>query len=614
MLEFRLKTLFMKNLFPLIWLALINTLFVQGCANQVVIDLNKSVTATSKKATHVTPGPASQSHKSQTVRKAKSSKHEKAIKQKTATQKPLDSEVLYHLLAGELTGQRGKLAESSAHYMEALRLSPDAAIAERAARIAVFARDDKSALEAAQIWVQLQPDNLKAHQVAAALLVRAGQSEAALVHFEKILSDSGKSEQKGFMLIVSLLSKERDKKAAMSVMDKLIVQRKNNPAALFAYSNLSLLIGDFKNAESHIQKALSIRPDWTDANLLYVNILIRQSRHADAVALLKSKVEDYPDDVKLRLFYARKLVDEKQYEQAREQFSSILDEHPEHVGALYALGLLSVQLKAFEPAQDSFAKLVSLGKRIDEAYYYLGEIRERQKRFQDAIDYYTRVNKEPYYIEAQIRMAILLTKEGKLEQARDQLHRVKASTLEIELRLYLAEGELLRSARQYKEAFDLYTDALQQMPGNTRLLYARALIAEKIERLDIATQDLELIIKNTPDNVEALNALGYTLVDRTDRLKEGLAHIERALTIKPDDPAILDSMGWAYYRMGKNDKALEYIRRALSKMQDSEIASHLGEVLWVSGDHDAARKVWEDALEQTPKHELLLNVIQRFIK
>ena len=603
----------MKNLFPLIWLAFFSSLFVQGCANQVVTERGQSAN-TDKPVSHVTPDSTPQSDKTLTPPKAKSNTHTKVVKPVKASPKPLDSDVLYHLLAGELAGQRGKLPESSAHYMEALRLLPDAQVAERAARIAVFARNDKNALEAAQIWVDLQPNNLEAQQVTAALLVRTGNSEGALTYFEKILSQSGESEQKGFMLIVSLLSKERDKKTALSVMDKLVAHRQNNPAALFAYSNLSLLIGDMEKAEIHVQKALSIRPDWTDANLLYVNILIRKGQQTEALKVLESKVEDYPDDIRLRLFYARKLVDEKQYKQAQEQFSTILDEQPEHVDALYALGLLSVHLQEYERAQDNFVKLVSLGKRIDEAYYYLGEIRERQQHFQDAIDYYKRVNKEPYYIEAQIRVAVLLAKDGNLEDARNQLHRVKASTLEIELRLYLAEGEILRNASQYEEAFELYTTALQQMPGNTRLLYARALIAEKFEKLHIATQDLELILKNSPDNVEALNALGYTLVDRTDRLEEGRAYIERALAIKPEDPAILDSLGWAYYRMGKYDKALEYIRRALNKLQDSEIASHLGEVLWVMGDHDAARKVWDDALQQTPKHELLLNVIQRLTK
>ncbi|MDH5571641.1 MAG: tetratricopeptide repeat protein [Gammaproteobacteria bacterium] len=615
----------MKNSCPLFFLVFFNAALIQGCANQVVTEPGQPEKAENS-AVQVSPQPSVKTNKKTSRQKEIASELAKtATSDKQLTPSPdnspikspvksLDSDVLYHLLAGELAGQRGKLPESSAHYMEALRLSPDAAIAERATRIAIFARNDVSALEAAQSWVKLQPENMEAQQVAAALLLRTGNTEAAIAAFERILGDSVKSEQTGFMLVVSLLSKERDKKAAISVMDKLVVNRQNNPVALYAYSNLSLFIGELEKAESYIKKVLSIRPDWTEANLLYANILIRQERHTDALGVLKSKVADYPEDSQLRLFYARKLVDEKQYELAQKQFSIILDNQPEHIDALYALGLLSVQLKEFDKAQDSFAKLVSLGKRTDEAYYYLGEISERQKRFQDAIDYYKRVNKEPYYIEAQIRVAVLLANEGDIDQARDQLHRVNASTLEIELRLYLAEGEILRNAKQYEEAFDLYTTALQQMPGNARLLYARALIAEKFERVNIAIQDLELILKNASDNVEALNALGYTLIDRTDRLEEGLAYIERALAIKPDDPAILDSLGWAYYRMSKYDKALEYIQNAFTRMRDSEIASHLGEVLWVMGERDAARKVWDEALEQTPTHELLLKVIQRFTK
>ncbi len=573
-------------------LLILLTLLFQGCSTQKVVSEAPRAPETTKK-----------------VEKPKSAP--------PIADNALTTPVLYHLLSGEIAGQRGQFKLAVGHYMEALRRAPDPQVAERTARIAVFARDDKSALEASQIWVELEPDNLEAHQVTAALLVRTGQSDAALVHFETILSATrnGKNaERKGFMLIVALLSKEQDKQATMAVMDKLVADRQQNSAALYANSHLALLVGELDKAAINIDKTLSLEPDWIDAHLLQANILIRQGHSAEALKKLATATADYPDEIKLRLYYARKLIDEKQYEQARRQFNEVLDREPEHADALYAIGLLGLQVRKLDEAQASFEKLLKLGKRTDEANYYLGEMYDIKKQPEQAIKHYLGVKKNPQHIDAQIRIASLLAGMGKMDEARDQLRRVHAPNLEIQLRLYMAEGELLGQAGDNEDAFELYTQALEQMPGNARLLYARALVAEKIGHLDISIQDLQLILKNEPNNIEGMNALGYTLVDKTSRLQEGLGYIEKALAAKPGDPAIMDSMGWAYYRLGQYDKALGYLRRAYEKMPDPEIASHLGEVLWVSGDQATARKIWDEALQQAPKHELLRNVMQRFME
>ena len=579
----------LKKFLPL--LILLMFLF-QGCSSQKVI--------------YEAPAPA-----------AKPAVAAKAKPPRVVAEHALTSPVLFHLLSGEIAGQRGQFALAVEHYMEALRLAPDPAVAERTARIAVFARDDQRALEAAKIWVELEPDNLEARQVTAALLVRSGQTEAALAHFEKILAatgDSGAAERKGFMLIVALLSKEQDKQAAMAVMDKLVASRQDNPSALYACSHLALLVGELDKAAVNIEKTLALQPDWIDAHLLQANILIRQGRNAEALQKLAETSAEYPDEIRVRLYYARKLIDEKQYARAQAQFEEVLERQPDHVDALYAMGLLGLQLKQLDEAQRRFEHLLKTGKRQDEANYYLGELFEIKKQPDKAISYYREVKKPPQYVDARIRIASLLAGTGRLEEARSTLHRTRAPTLEVQLRLYLAEGELLQQAEEDEQAFELYTQALEQMPGNSRLLYARALVAEQLDRLDIALQDLELILKNEPDNIEALNALGYTLVDKTGRIEEGMGYIKKALAAKPDDPAIMDSMGWALYRMGKYDEALVYLRRAYARFPDPEIASHLGEVLWVSGDQDGARKIWDAALQQTPKHKLLRSVMRRFME
>jgi tetratricopeptide (TPR) repeat protein len=292
----------------------------------------------------------------------------------------------------------------------------------------------------------------------------------------------------------------------------------------------------------------------------------------------------------------------------------LLDYKPDAPEALFAMGLLNLQTQRPAEAMRNFERLVELGQRVDEAHYYLGQAAEMRGDSEAAMQYYSEVREGSNYIDAQIRIAAMLAAQGDIDAARAHVQNISAPTLDVELRLFLAEGEILRNANKYEDAYDVYSIALQQMPDNPQLLYARALTAEKLGRIDEAIADLELIVKNEPNNAEALNALGYTLVDLTHRIAEGQQYIEKALKLKPDDPAILDSMGWAYYRLGQHKKARQYLQRAFGKLKDPEIAAHLGEVLWVLGEKEQARQIWDEALRETPKDKVLLNVIERFLQ
>jgi len=526
----------------------------------------------------------------------------------------LSGELLYYLLSAEIAGQRGRLDIAVPFYLKAAQLSRDPDIVERATRIAVYARDEQSALEAAQLWVELKPDNLEAHQVTAALLMRKGMVDEALPHLEQVLSADPDNSHNSYMLITTLLSKEKDKQAALGAMEKLLATRRHDPEALYAYAHLAMLVGSLGKAEAAINEVIELTPNWSEAHILRANILLRQGQNERAMSLIQEALQRYPEDLAMRLFYARRLVDERRYEQAREQFSVLLDYKPDAPDALFAMGLLNLQTQRPREAQRNFTRLVELGQRVDEAHYYLGQAAEMQGDTEAAMKYYTEVREGSNYIDAQIRIAAMLATQGHLDAARAHLQNISAPTLDVELRLFLAEGEILRNADKYTEAYEVYSMALQQMPDNSQILYARALTAEKLGQIDEAIGDLALIVKNEPNNAEALNALGYTLVDLTHRIAEGKKYIEKALKLKPEDPAILDSMGWAYYRLGQHQKALRYLQQAFDKLKDPEIAAHLGEVLWVLGNQEQARQIWDEALRETPKDKVLLNVIERFVQ
>lgn len=534
------------------------------------------------------------------------------VKPQLKTQTELSGEVLYYLLSAEVAGQRGQIGLSAALYTKAAEVTRDPKIAQQATRAAYYARDDKRAIAAATLWNELEPENLEARQVLAALLVRAGKTESAVEHFEYVLSHSKQSERQGFLFISSLLSKEKDKQSALEVMKKLIAKRKNNPNALFAYSQLAFLTGSLDVAAKSIKAVIKLKPEWTDAHILQSNIFVRQGYKAHAIVVLRQAVESQPDNSKLRMFYARNLVDAKQFDEAVKQFTELTDDETLQYEARYALGLLTLQMNKPAQAQEYFAQLLEDKKRIPEAQYYLAQSYELQNKLDKALKSYKKIRSKQYTFEAELRIALILAKQGHLEDARTHLQNISPDSLDKELRVYLAEGEMLNEAKQYEEALELYTEALQQLTDNNRLLYARALTAEKLDRVDFAIKDLESIIKREPANAQALNALGYTLIDKTKQLDRGLAYIKTALKLVPNDPAILDSMGWAYYRLGQHDEALKYLRRAFEQLKDAEVAAHLGEVLWVAGEREEAQEIWKSALQQAPNDDLLLNVIQKF--
>ena len=540
-------------------------------------------------------------------------KHDVSVAEEDAVDSNLSPELLFRLMLAEISGQRGHINVAVKQYLAAARLSRDPKVAERAARIAVYARDDESAMEAATLWTDIAPDSIEANQVAAAMNLRTGNIKQANAHFEKVIElSTGKGRRNTFMLITSLLGKERDKQAALGVMEQLVATRQDNPEALYAYSQLALLVGDLDKAKTSALKVIQLKPEWADAYILYSNTLYRQGKKAQALQELKVAMEKVPGNVALRDYYARRLVDEKRYAEAREQFRIILDAAPGNVDAEYALALLSLQTNDLDEAAELFQKLVKSGKRIHESSYYLGQIAEQQNNPELAVRWYQVIGSGKYGLDAQIRIAMIDARAGKIKQARERLYAIKADSPETEQRLLLAEGEILREAKMHQEAFDIYSEGLAKMPDNVNILYARALTAERIERIDVTFSDLEKIIKLDPDNTQALNALGYTLVDRTARIQEGLKLIQKAYKSNPDDPAIMDSLGWANYRMGNHEEALRFLRKAFDKLKDAEIAAHLGEVLWVTGEEGSARDIWDEALQATPTHKLLNDVIKQF--
>lgn len=524
----------------------------------------------------------------------------------------LSSGLLYQLLVGEVSAQRGELEMSAHAYHQAAVSTRDPRLARRATQIAVYAQDYTTALKAARLWVELSPDALDAQQSLAALLIRQGRADEALTHLEKLLGLSRDGTAHGFMLVTNILAREQDKRRALQVMEALVAPRGEDPNAVFSYANLAYLVEEYPLAAQQIERLLTMQPGLPRALVLKANVLRKLGRDEEALEAYRTALEALPKDSALRLGYARMLVDMERLPAAREQFRLLGKQLPDNADVAYAEGLLAMQAGDLDQAEKHFKRLLKLGQRIDEAAYALGQIAETRNRPEEALQWYRQVSDGSSYMDAMVRSAVLINRQQGLAAARAYLRGIELQTSQQELRLRLVEAELLRDAGQREEAQQVYDEALQQFPDNIELLYARAMNAEGLGRLDLLERDLNAILKQEPDNVQALNALGYTLADRTNRYREAYDLVRRAYEQRPDDPAIIDSMGWVYFRLGRLEEAEQYLRRALDKHFDAEIAAHLGEVLWVRGRQDEARRIWQDALQRAPDHTLLKQVIKRF--
>jgi len=524
----------------------------------------------------------------------------------------LTQELLYKILEAEFAGQRGHVEQSLENYLELARQTRDPEIIQRATRIAVFARETEAAKEMAGMWAELDPRNPDPHQVLAVMALREGDVSASLEYLENILDYTyGDVEQK-LLMVANLLGREGQREIILDVVDELVQTRQESPEALFAFSRVASIIGEYEYALELLERTYELKPDDDSVVLGYVFVLQRLNRNEDALSWLEGVIKKRRDNnFNLRLSYARMLSESRLYDESLKQFETLIDQAPNNNDVMFALALLYLQSGDIDASEEYFLKLSTKSHRTNDVNYYLGRISEDHEDYKKAAIWYQGVQAGQNYFDAQVRLGLMLARQGRIEDARMHLGSIRIQNESESVILIQAEAEILVNQEDLEEAMRIYDRALEN-GYNSDLLYSRAMLGEKLDRLDILEADLRTIIKREPENAMALNALGYTLADKTDRYTEALELIDAALEINPHDHYILDSKGWILYRLGRLDDAILYLKRALDIIPDAEIAAHLGEVLWIKGDKREAIKIWEAALEATPDNDTLQDVIQRF--
>jgi tetratricopeptide (TPR) repeat protein len=522
----------------------------------------------------------------------------------------LSGDLIYNTLTGEIAAQRGHSELAFEHALQAARESRDESAAERATGLGLQANMPEAALTAATLWVEISPNSLKAHQIASVLYIRKNELNKAVQHLQQVVEIANSKGLSGYLQAAAIAEKSGAADQALLLMQQLVDEASQDPKALYALALTANRAKQHNLALDYVNRSLALNPASTQSLVLKTQTIIAMQQKEQGLAFIEQAYLNDPQNTQLGKAYARILLEMDKTEAALVVYQSLNEEDPDDNDIVFSLGIINLQLERLGDAKTYLKQLVDKRKKRDQASFYLGMIAEEEEQPEQALSWYSRVGGKNL-VDAQIRIAKILADQGNLNQARETLQRLRITQSGNEVKFYIIEAELLREADDYESAHQVYTKALDLFQDNTDLLYARGLNAADLKRIDLLEDDLRKILASEPKHADALNALGYTLADQTDRLDEAKEYIQQALALKPESPAILDSMGWVEYRLGNLDAALEFLNKAAEISPDAEIASHLGEVLWRLGQKERAMKVWNEAIERDPDNRFIQPVMKR---
>lgn len=557
--------------------------------------------------------PAKPSDFKESVAPVKALEVKEKVKQKVQ-KSSIDPEILYTLLTAELAGQRGQYDIALDGYMEVAKRTQDPKFSERAVMIAMYVKNSNKTKEALNLWLRQDPKNLSARKIAALLALRTGNKSEATEHLNAMIVFDSAGFESALLELTGVIEKEGRVDIIGDVLDELSKQHKDKAEIYFIQSLLALQKKDKNLAETKIQQALRLKPDWEKALILQAQIAVFSGDLDKAKLLLSDASDKYPENSKINRMFAQILIKTGGYKEAIEVYQKIILIDPKDVESQFAEGLVYLQLDQDQQAQDIFKKMLDQPDWRYQACFYLGKIEEKQGHLKKALSWFDEVIDGPFAFDASVSAISLLQKERHLEEANSRLSLLQIKFPKQKLRLLLVQADLYNQQKKYEEALAILTNGLIDFPNQKELLYTRALIAERINKLDIAEIDLKKILEIDPDNVEALNALGYTLLNNPGRYAEAEKFLRKALALEPNEAVIIDSYGWLQFKLGNFEAALKYLQQAYEKQPENEIAAHLAEVLWVLDRKDEAKKIFNKAIKGSLDDEYLQDFQRRVLK
>ena len=529
------------------------------------------------------------------------------------------SALMFQLMAAEVAAQRGEFGSAFAVYMKLARETRDPRLARRAAELALQGRAVAQGLEAAQLWYELAPNSAEASQTLAMLYAGSSRFDDAHALFAAQLKAAANPAEE-LARMQRALARSQDRAGAFTLIERLAQPYPQSADVKLVLANAAQAAGLSARATQEARAAYALAPDSQRAALTTAQYLQANDRPA-ALALLQDFVARHPTVADTRLAYARLLIADNKFDAARSEFQSLMQADSENPDLVYSMALLSMQGKLPADARtylQRYLELIAQGdgtragaRPAEPAYLYLAQIAEDDKQFPTALEWLRKIDAGEEFLTARVREAFVLSKMQRLDEARKLLRTVSVQSADERTQLVLAEAQLLRDAKRLDESYKLLSQALAAAPDSVPLLYDTAMAAERLNQVAVMEKQLRRIIELKPDYAHAYNALGYSLADRNQRLSEALQLIEKARELAPDDAFILDSLGWVHFRLGDLKLAREHLQRAYDARPDAEVAVHLAEVLWISGEQDGARKLLREVRAKEPSNTLLKSTVTR---
>lgn len=514
-------------------------------------------------------------------------------------------EIAAHVLAAETALEEHAYQVAATEYQRAAELSDDPEIAKSATRVAYSYGFNEAGLVSAKRWTTLDPDDEEAALYVAQLYLRTGEIRESRKWFERLLEKGDDPVDERLLALIPMLSRE-DETNSYELMRQLARPFKDSVFAHYAVAVMALQAGDMETAGERAQEAIAIDPEWVKPHLLYARSLLLDGDEEAAIDYTSRLVGDDPDpDPEARLELAIMLVSAGRDDDALSQVNQILLEQPYRTDALRLMAIINFRLEHLDAARDDFEDLLESGNYRMDALYYLGRIADLEEDTKTAIRYYSQVVTGSNAVMSQSRVAGILAEEGEPEKALEHLTRFAEINPGYAVDMLRTKAQLLVSVDRHDDALALYDQVATYRPDSEGIQLGRAELLLRMGRTDDAIGHYRRAVERWPNSALTLNALGYTLADRTEKYAEAARLIKKALKLSPDSPAIMDSWGWVLYKQGKSEEAIEILEDAYEKFHDPEIAGHIVEVLWSLDRKEEATELLGEAELLFPEHEML---------
>ncbi len=522
----------------------------------------------------------------------------------------LDTKTLEELLVMNFASYQGDWATATSSAISAAMSSNDFRVARSATLLALRNDDYQASATAAKMWLELKPDSINAQNMNILSLVGSDQIDAAKLAIEEQIGEQDITDY--VKQLAGLLVRQKSAESGFEIADYMTQQY---PASAQVFASAAYVAQTFKKyeaAEVWADRALSLKPGWDLAAQLNANLLNEQNKLEERAAFISQFVADFPHSVAMRINHAAELGRSENYEDAYNLMLEVLKDAPKNVNALQYAAALAEQLDNNKKSEEHLSKALRVEPENDEVRWSLARLAAIDKKYATAERLFDEIRDQSMYVRAQIQVANMRNETQGVRLAVNTLRALQPRTQADYVQVAITRHYLLMGAYQYEEAFGYINETLVYLPENLELLYARALVAAELGKVDITEKDLSIIIDQQPEHANALNALGYTLADQTDRYHEAKELIVRALELRPDDAHILDSMGWVSYRLNDFETAIEYLQKAYDASPEAEVAAHLGEVLWESGEREKANEIFRKSFAEDNDNPILNNVIERY--